>query len=92
MPDYSFVSLTELSEYSVTEDDERARLRDDEQITDPAEVEARLVVWRERIEHYRENRIHPNLPARKVIGFYPMSKRRSGATTGTGCRSRTASS
>ena len=28
LPDYSFVSLTELSEYSVTEDDERARLAD----------------------------------------------------------------
>src|SRR5262245_54400325 len=42
VPDYSFVSLTELSEYSTTEDDERARLRDEEGITDPSEVEARL--------------------------------------------------
>ena len=42
LPDYSFVSLTELSEYSTTEDDERARLRDEKGITDPAEIEARL--------------------------------------------------
>ena len=78
MPDYSFVSLTELSEYSTTEDDERARLRTEEGITDPAEVEARLGPWRERIEHYRDQRLHPQLPMRKVIGFYPMSKRRDG--------------
>jgi peroxiredoxin len=78
VPDYSFVSLTELSEYSTTEDDERARLRTEESITDPAEVEARLGPWRERIEHYRDQRLHPQLPMRKVIGFYPMSKRRDG--------------
>jgi chlorite dismutase len=78
VPDYSYVSLTENSEYSATEDDERARLHDDESLTDDAEIEARLVVWRERIAHYRENRVHPVLPDRKVIGFYPMSKRRSG--------------
>jgi hydrogen peroxide-dependent heme synthase len=78
LPDYSYVSLTELSEYSATEDDERTRLREDEGVTGAAEIEERLIVWRERIEHYRENRIHPRLPERKVIGFYPMSKRRSG--------------
>jgi chlorite dismutase len=72
-PDYSYVSLTELSEYSATEDDERARLRGDEGLSDPSEIEERLTVWRDRIEHYRENRIHPRLPERKVIGFYPMS-------------------
>jgi chlorite dismutase len=77
-PDYSFVSLTELSEYSTTEDDERARLRTEDGITDEAEIEARLGPWRERIEHYRDQRLHPELPMRKVIGFYPMSKRRDG--------------
>src|SRR3977135_3386461 len=35
LPDYSYVSLTELSEYSATEDDERARLRDEEAPTEP---------------------------------------------------------
>jgi chlorite dismutase len=78
LPEYSFVSLTELSEYSVTEDDERARLRDEEGITEPGAVEERLVVWRDRIAHYRENRIHPQLPPRQLLCFYPMSKRRTG--------------
>ena len=34
--------------------------------------------WRERIEHYREQRIHPQLPPKQVCCFYPMSKRRDG--------------
>jgi len=75
---WSYVSLTEQSEYAATEDDERARLVTEEGVTEPGEVEARLVAWRERIEHYREQRIHPRLPARRAICFYPMSKRRSG--------------
>ena len=39
-------------------------------------LEARLAAWRERIEHYREQRIHPQLPLKQTICFYPMSKRR----------------
>jgi hydrogen peroxide-dependent heme synthase len=78
-PTWSYVSLTEQSEYAATEDDERARLASEEGISDPAEVETRLAAWRDRIEHYREQRIHPRLPARRAICFYPMSKRRTGA-------------
>ena len=78
VPEYSYVSLTEQSEYAQTEDDERARLASDEQITDVAEIESRLGVWRDRITHYREQRIHPRLPAKSTLCFYPMSKRRLG--------------
>jgi hydrogen peroxide-dependent heme synthase len=73
----SYVSLTELSEYTSTEDDERARLEAEEQISGPA-AEARLAAWRERMDHYHEQRIHPQLPLKKTICFYPMSKRRGG--------------
>ncbi len=75
-PTYSYVSLTELSEYTSTEADERQRLRDEDGIADD-EVDAKLAVWRERMAHYQEHRIHPSLPHKAVIGFYPMSKRRS---------------
>ena len=78
LAEYSYVSLTEQSEYGQTEADERARLAADEGITDPGEVDARLSVWRDRIEHYREQRIHPTLPAKATMCFYPMSKRRTG--------------
>jgi peroxiredoxin len=77
LPTWSYVSLTELSEYGATEDDERARLTDEEGVTEPDAIEERLSAWRERIEHYREQRLHPQLPAKRAICFYPMSKRRS---------------
>jgi chlorite dismutase len=78
VPAWSYLSLTEASEYTSTEDDERVRLHAEEGITDPDDVEARLGPWRERMAHYRENRLHPRLPLKKTICFYPMSKRRTG--------------
>jgi peroxiredoxin len=72
----SYVSLTELSEYGATEDEERARLVSEEHL-DGTDLEQRLETWRERIEHYREQRIHPKLPPKQVCCFYPMSKRRA---------------
>ncbi|HEX2736707.1 MAG TPA: chlorite dismutase family protein [Acidimicrobiia bacterium] len=74
----SYVSLTELSEYTSTEADERDRLAREDGVTDPTELETRLAVWRERIAHYQEQRLHPKLPLKKAICFYPMSKRRTG--------------
>jgi len=73
-PVSSFVSLTELSEYTSTEEDERARLAGEE----AADVESRLAEWRERMAGYLDARLHPRLPARRLIAFYPMSKRRQG--------------
>lgn len=74
-PAWSYVSLTELSEYTSTEDDERARLADEEGL-DGTELDARLDEWRDRMAAYQEHRLHPQLPDRRVICFYPMSKRR----------------
>jgi chlorite dismutase len=72
----SFVSLTELSEYTTTEDDERARLRAE----GDTDVEAKLAEWNERMAVYRRHRLYPRLPQRRVISFYPMAKtRRPGA-------------
>jgi len=76
---WSYLSLTEASEYALTEDDERSRLAEEDGVTDPAAVDAHLAQWAERIASYREQRVHPRLPMRKAICFYPMSKRRVGA-------------
>jgi peroxiredoxin len=73
---WSYVSLTELSEYTSSEVDERERLEREEQLTG-AELEERLTAWRERMAHYAENRLHPNLPRKRLLCFYPMSKRRT---------------
>lgn len=70
---YSYVSLTESSEYTPTEADERARL----EAAGEADVEGALEAWRRRMAAYLEDRLHPRLPARAVIAFYPMSKRRA---------------
>lgn len=68
----SFTSLTELSEYATTEEDERARLAAE----GAGDVEAKIAEWHERMAAYRENRLHPRLPRRRVLSFYPMSKSR----------------
>jgi peroxiredoxin len=70
---YSFVSLTELSEYTSTEQDERTRL----EAAGEADVDAALAAWGERMAAYNDARLHPRLPARALIAFYPMSKRRA---------------
>jgi chlorite dismutase len=75
VPTYSYVSLTEASEYTSTEDDERARLAAEDGVTGDA-AEERIAVWRDRMAHYREHRLHPRLPAKRLLCFYPMSKRR----------------
>jgi hydrogen peroxide-dependent heme synthase len=69
----SFISLTELSEYTSTEDDERARLSE----AGEADIETKLDEWRARMDHYKEARLHPRLPHKRVIAFYPMSKTRT---------------
>ena len=68
----SFVSFTEHSEYTTTEDEERARL---EAAGEP-DVEAALTTWRVRMAHYKDARLHPRLPSKRFICFYPMSKSR----------------
>ncbi len=69
----SFFSLTEGSEYTSTEDDERARLAAEGEEATPE----RLAAWSERMLRYRDARLHPRLPERRVIAFYPMSKTRT---------------
>jgi hydrogen peroxide-dependent heme synthase len=76
-PASSFVSLTETSEYTSTEEQERERLAAHEGL-DEAAVEARIEAWRARMTKYREDKLHPRLPHKKLICFYPMAKRRTG--------------
>lgn len=73
----SFVSLTEISEYQSTEEQERERLAQHEGL-DEAAIEARLEAWRARMAKYREDKLHPRLPVKRLICFYPMAKRRGG--------------
>lgn len=80
LPSASYVSLTERSEYTATDEDESRRLVESEGLAEgtPEHAEA-LTAFTDRMAAYAEHRLHPRLPRRKVLGFYPMSKRREGA-------------
>src|SRR5437588_1272319 len=74
-PVYSYLSLTEESEYITTEEEYVATL-DPEAKRDPSKLEEALNTFRERMKHYRQERVYPTLPDWPVGCFYNMSKRR----------------
>jgi peroxiredoxin len=76
-PAGSYVSLTETSEYTSTSEDERTRLVQEEGLAEGPELEAQVRAFEQRMATYREHRLHPTLPRTRLIGFYPMSKRRA---------------
>jgi peroxiredoxin len=77
VPSASYVSLTELSEYTSTREDEARRLLDEEGLVEgSAKLDAALTAFDQRMAVYLEHRLHPRLPRRPVLSFYPMSKRR----------------
>ncbi len=76
-PAGSYVSLTETSEYTSTGDDERKRLVAEEGMAEDSPELAEMVqAFDQRMSVYSQDKLHPTLPRKRVIGFYPMSKRR----------------
>jgi peroxiredoxin len=77
-PVYSFLSLTEASEY-ITNERDWAELLIAEQKLDPSapEFATRFAALRKRTAMYAESRIHPQLPDNyPILCFYPMAKAR----------------
>jgi chlorite dismutase len=78
VPEFTYLSLTERSEYTQKEDEYALELENKEGIArGSAESEARLITFRERIQHYTHDRLYPVLPEWEYFCFYPMSKRRA---------------
>lgn len=79
-PVYSYLSLTEASEYTTTRDQyiSETLLGEKGLEEDTPEFEAALKEFDARIEHYLKYRLYPTLPDWPVICFYPMSKKREG--------------
>jgi hydrogen peroxide-dependent heme synthase len=77
IPVYSYLSLTEESEYTTSEDEYANTLVNEQKIDRGSEkfVEA-MQSFRERMSHYRQDRVYPTLPDWPVVSFYNMSKRR----------------
>src|SRR5205814_5490932 len=74
-PVYSYLSLTEESEYISTEE-EYAQTLESSVRKNATKLEEALRSFRERMQHYRQERVYPTLPDWPVVCFYNMSKRR----------------
>lgn len=77
---YSYLSVTELTEYMPTEEDNRRMLTEQEKLEPGSEAYEKR--WNEmdaRRKEYEHYRLYPELPDWEVMCFYPMNKRRSGS-------------
>ena len=76
-PVYSYLSLTEESEYRTTADEYAATLEHEQKLSPgSAEFAQAMASFDERMKHYRHDRLYPTLPDWPIVCFYNMSKRR----------------
>ncbi|HYF35468.1 MAG TPA: hydrogen peroxide-dependent heme synthase [Prosthecobacter sp.] len=77
-PSYSYLSMTEWTEYSEKEEEASARIQATEGLEAGSEALAkRLAEWKGHMDKYYSDRLYPNMPDWQVMCFYPMSKRRN---------------
>ena len=77
VPVYSYLSLTEESEYITTEDQYAETLETEQKLKrGTPEFEAGMQDFRERMKKYRQDRVYPTLPDWPIVCFYNMTKRR----------------
>lgn len=75
-PTYSFVSISEISEYVPTIEQYSERLqREGTKPGDPA-FEAKVNAYKQRLPAMNKQRLYPEIPPFPVIAFYPMNKSR----------------
>ena len=74
VPVYSFVSITEVSEYVPTVEQYGERLKHDgTSESDPA-YQAKINAYAQRLPMMNKQRLYPDLPPLPVTCFYPMNK------------------
>ncbi len=79
-PSYSFLSMTERSEYTTSDEEYSASLLAEENLAaGTPEHEAKMEAFRQRMAKYMKDRLYPVLPPWPVMCFYPMNKRRGAA-------------
>ena len=74
--DWSYLSLTESSEYTPTPEQQRARFEAEGMAGD--DLERRVEKEAQRLADYNRHKLYPQMPAWEVACFYPMSHRRDG--------------
>lgn len=80
MPEFSWFSMTERSEYIMSESEYAQQLEREENVSPESHAgQEKIEAFRTRMTKYLKDRLEPNLPDWPVVCFYPMSKRRGGA-------------
>lgn len=74
VPTYSFVSITEVSEYVPTVEQYGERLRLDGTSPEDPSYSAKLNAYAQRLPMMNQQRLYPDLPPFPIVCFYPMNK------------------
>jgi len=75
--EYSWLSMTERSEYTTSDEEYGASLVKEEGLeVGSAAYDEKVAAFQARMKKYLKDRLEPNLPDWPVVCFYPMSKRR----------------
>ncbi|MDF1751143.1 MAG: heme-dependent peroxidase [Verrucomicrobiales bacterium] len=76
-PTYSYLSMTELGEYTTTREIYGKSLVDEDGIVEGSdEYNEKLDEFERRMKKYNGDKLYPNMPDWQVFCFYPMGKRR----------------
>lgn len=76
VPRWSFVSITEISEYVQTAEQYGERLVAEGMDPRSVEYQARLKSYTDRLEEMNRQRLTPDFPPYRATCFYPMNKKR----------------
>jgi hydrogen peroxide-dependent heme synthase len=75
-PVYSYLSMTERSEYTTTGEQFAAQLKSEGHAESSDEFGSKMAEFEARTKKYLQDRLYPNMSDWPVFCFYPMSKRR----------------
>lgn len=76
VPAYSYLSMTEWTEYSEKEEEAAARIAKEGLEPGSDAHTKRLEEWKAHMKKYYQDRLYPNMPDWQIFCFYPMNKRR----------------
>lgn len=76
VPSYSFVSLTEISEYVPSVEQYAARLKHEGVAPEDPAFAAKIRAYEQRLPAMNRQRLQPDFPNWPVVCFYPMNKAR----------------
>jgi hydrogen peroxide-dependent heme synthase len=79
-PAYSYLSMTEWTEYVTTEEEQAAKITAEKgHAPGTPEHSGEMATYHKHMAKYRQDRLYPNMPDWPVFCFYPMNKcRRDG--------------